>query len=178
MTRVFITLALLVGLCACNGEIYLRDGVNDGDTFSISPYAAGNQDPVVQSWIRYSLARSVCQLELTTHNPARASSFDCEVRSRRHLAEAWIEHTSSNPGLRDDYLDDLRFVYRTGWLDEYVAHHFHRRHWELPDDLAMKQFEGWQQSELGGHRPVTRIIGGWSYRKPDSAMPGSIRSFE
>ncbi|MDX1480859.1 MAG: hypothetical protein R3315_04235 [Woeseiaceae bacterium] len=169
MNRLVALTVALGCLSACNGEIYLRDGVTDGDTFSISPYAMGNQDPVVQSWIRYSLARSVCQLDAGTDNPARANSLRCETTSRRHLAEAWIEHTSADPSLQDEYLDDLRFVYRSGWLDEYVARHFGKSEWQRPAGLDMTGYRRWEKSELAGHRPVTRIIGSWSYRGDRSA---------
>lgn len=155
----------LAAIAACDGRIYLRDGVTDGDTFYISPAAAANSDPVVQAWIRYSLARSVCQLDLTDDNPARASSFDCELTSRRQLAGAWQEYTLANPSLRDDYLDDLRFVANSGFLPEYVAEYFARRHWQLPDDLDRREFNRWRQAEFRGHQPKTRIIGSWGYSK-------------
>lgn len=164
IARLFMLL-LPVFFTGCNNEIYLRDGVTDGDTFMINPHAAGSPDPVVQSWIRYSLTRSVCQLELTDRNPARATSYDCELRSRRQLAGAWIEHTSNDPDLRDDYLDDLRFVYRAGYLREYVADNFARRGWDLPDDLNRGAYYRWRRDELRGHHPETRIIGSWSYRR-------------
>jgi hypothetical protein len=164
-----IAAVLLLLVAACNGEIYVRDGVTDGDTFYISPYAAGNPDPVVQSWIRYSLARSVCQLQIDSGNPARASSFDCERRARTHLLEAWAEETLEDAALRDPYLDDLRFVRNSGFLDEYVAHHFAKSGWALPDDLDMNAYHRWRRSELRGHDAETRIIGSWVYRNPTAA---------
>lgn len=165
-----IAASLIVCLVtACNGEIYVRDGVTDGDTFHISPYVSANPDPVVQSWIRYSLARSVCQLQTDTGNPARANSFECERRSRKLLLDAWDEETLADGDLRDPYLDDLRFVRNAGFLGEYVAHHFSKSGWALPDDLDMKAFHRWRRSELRGHDPETRIIGSWSYRNAAAA---------
>ena len=55
-----LILTALVALAACNGEIYLRDGVTDGDTFYLSERAMADGDPAYQSWVRYSLARSAC----------------------------------------------------------------------------------------------------------------------
>jgi len=159
-----VLLVACLGLAACNGEIYVRDGVTDGDAFYISPHAAANPDPVVQSWIRYSLARSVCQLELAERNPARATSFECEFKARSLLADAWIEYTLADNSLRDDYLDDLRFVKRSGYLGEYVARHFRKRAWSIPADLDMAAFERWRRTELRDHRPETRIVGAWGYR--------------
>lgn len=158
----FVLVAASLG--ACNGEVYLRDGVTDGDSFQISSLAASSPDPVTQSWIRYSLARSVCQLRMDTDNPARASSFTCERNARRHLTDAWNEYTDGNRQLYDPYLNDLRFVRNAGFLDEYVAHFLGRPGWSLPDDLDMRRFRRWRKRELQGHRPVTRIVGSWSYR--------------
>ena len=158
------TIPLLVALGACNGEIYVRDGVTDGDVFSIRPAAATSDSPVTQSWIRYSLSRSVCQLEANVPNPARATSYDCELEARHHLVEAWQEKTALDATLRDAYLDDLRFVAANGYLPEYVAHHLSDRSWAIPDDLSMSSYHKWRRRELRGHRPVTRIVGSWSYR--------------
>ena len=132
LAAIALTIAATAALSGCNSGIYLRDGVVDGDTFYIPPQAAVDPDPVVQAWIRYSLARSLCQIELADENPARATSFECEHRGREQLAGAWIEYTEANPTLRDDYLDDLRFVYRAGLLPEYVAVNYARRSWTLP----------------------------------------------
>ena len=153
-----------VALAACNGEVYVRDDVTDGDSFQISALAAASPDPVTQSWIRYSLARSVCQLRMDTDNPARASSFECERNARRHLANAWNEHTATNRDLYDPYLNDLRFVRSAGFLNEYVTHFHGRPDWSLPEDLNMRRFHRWRKRELRGHEPVTRIVGSWSYR--------------
>ena len=65
----------MVLLCACNGDIYVRDGGTDGDTFYLAPTAHDDADPVVQSWVAYSLARSIGQLELGGDKPAGKSSF-------------------------------------------------------------------------------------------------------
>ncbi len=154
-----------MSLAGCRGDVYLRDGVVDGDTFYIPPQAAIDPDPVVQAWIRYSLARSLCQLELADENPARATSFDCEHRGREQLVGAWIEYTSADDALADEYLDDLRFVYRSDLLPEYVAANFARRSWSLPADLEMRRFRDWQRRELRGHRPTTRLIGNWVYSR-------------
>jgi len=160
-----LALALLyAGLAACNGDVYLRDGVTNGDSFYFAPQAAANPDPVVQSWIRYSLARSVCQLGTGSRNPARATSFECETTARRHLVEAWDEYRRDDPALEDVYLDDLRAVHEAGFLDEYVADTFARRSWQLPDGLAVHDYRRWRAAALRGHRPETRIIGSWVYR--------------
>jgi len=155
---------VLAALVACNGEVYVRDDVTDGDRFQISALAAASPDPITQSWIRYSLSRSVCQLRLDTDNPAQASSFECERNARRHLANAWNEHTDTDSDLYDAYLNDLRFVRSAGYLDEYVAYFLGRPDWSLPDDLNMRRFHRWRKRELRGHKPVTRIVGSWSYR--------------
>ena len=76
----------LAALAACNGEIYVRDGVTDGDTFFLAERAMADGDPAYQSWVRYSLARSACQLQLGGDNPARQSSFECELSARRMLS--------------------------------------------------------------------------------------------
>ena len=152
----------------------MRDGVTDGDVFSVQPAAAVSDDPATQSWIRYSLARSVCQLEADVPNPARASSYRCELTARRQLVDAWQMHTRSDTNLRDTYLDDLHVVFTRGFLEEYVAHHFKRRSWTVPSTLRMGEYHTWRREALRGHRPVTRIVGSWSFR-PNAETVNSVR---
>ena len=155
----------IIALAACSGEIYVRDGVTDGDTFYLSDRAHTDTDPVLQSWVSYSLAKSACQLQIGGKNPARASSFDCELTARRLLLDTWAEQQAESPSLRDRYLDDLAATQAAGYLDEYVAKHFHKRHWQLPPDMDMHGFNDWRRLHLKRHRPETRIIGSWNYAR-------------
>jgi hypothetical protein len=156
----------LVPLAA--GEVYVRDGVTDGDTFYLADSALHDDDPVLQSWVSYSLTRSTCQLQIGGDNPARASSFECEFIARRHLIESWREkrdhdatHDDSSPD--HEYLDALLSVDEAGFLAEYVAHYFSRRSWQLPDDLRTREFHEWRRVHLRRHEPQTRLIGSWNY---------------
>lgn len=164
-----ILLFALLAVAACNGEVYVRDGVTDGDTFYLSPQAITDADPVLQSWVSYSLTKSACQLALGSDNPARANSFDCEQVSRRHLLETWAEKKHRDSGVSDTYLDQLLDVERAAYLDEYVAHYFALPDWTLPNDLDMADFHAWRRMVLKDHRPETRIIGSWNYRRNVSA---------
>lgn len=161
--RFFLLLALVL-LTSCNSGIYVRDGVTDGDTFHLAPIALTDTDPVLQSWVAYSLARSVCQLELGGDNPARNSSYDCELAARRILADSWAEHRAGRPGIDDRYLDDLIEVRDAGFLDAYTAYYLGRNGWQVPDDVDVDSFEAWRHQNLHRHRVRTRIIGYWSYR--------------
>jgi hypothetical protein len=156
-----ITLALIAG---CNNDIYVRDGVTDGDTFYLAPVATVDTDPVLQSWVAYSLMRSVCQLELGGDNPARQSSYDCELKARTALVDAWAERRPENPDLTDGYLDDLLNVRAAGHLGEYTAFFFLRDNWQVPADVDAEGFDKWRRQNLRRHRPQTRIIGSWGYR--------------
>mgnify|MGYP001817314496 FL=1 len=154
-------------LAACNGEIYVRDGVTDGDTFFLAERAMADGDPAYQSWVRYSLARSTCQLQLGGDNPARQSAFECELTARRMLADAWRE----NAGLvaTDAYLDDLLAVDEAGYLEEHVAAEFGRRQWSLPADLELRDYRRWKRQSLPGLAPETRVTGSWNYASKVSA---------
>jgi hypothetical protein len=158
---------------ACNGEIYVRDGVTDGDTFYLAERALIDSDPVLQSWVSYSLTRSVCQLELGGDNPARASSFDCELMARRHLLETWHERQAKNPDIKDTYLDELSAVQKEGYLPEYVAEHFRRRHWSLPSDLRRRAYREWRREHLNHHAPATHLAGSWNYARNVRAQAGN-----
>lgn len=158
----FFLAPLLVG--GCNGDIYLRDGVTNGDTFYLSNRAVGDDDPELQSWVRYSLAKSTCQLRMGGENPARNSSFDCELTARRHLVEAWQEKVAANTAGPGRYLDELALVAERGFLDEYVAHHFRRRDWDFPDDLELSEYRRWEKRVMPRHRPETRLTGSWNYQ--------------
>jgi hypothetical protein len=160
----FLLATVLTGLAVTvrGGEIYLRDGVTDGDTFYLSNIALQDDDPVLQSWVSYSLTRSTCQLQIGGDNPARASSFECELMAREHLVETWQEQASDELSF-DAYLDDLLRVQQAGFLDEYVAHYFGRKSWQFPADLQTKAFDDWRRRGLNGHKPQTRLIGSWNY---------------
>lgn len=160
-----IILLSSLSVAACNGEIYLRDGVTDGDTFYLARRALTDDDPVLQSWVSYSLTKSTCQLQIGGENPARASSFDCEVSARRALAETWLEQRAEGPDIEDAYLDDLIEVHSAGYLGEYVVHHFVRKNWQLPPDLDSRSYQRWQRRNIARHNAETRIIGSWNYAR-------------
>ena len=158
-----LSLSLLLPLSACNNEIYVRDGVTDGDTFYLAQQALVDNDPILQSWASYSLTKSACQLELGGENPARASSYGCELTARRHLLDTWEEQRHEHPGIRDEYLDALSFVRDSGYLDEYVVYYFRSRDWRIPAEVDLRKFRKWQRKHLPGHQASTRIIGSWNY---------------
>ncbi len=162
--RLVLPLVLLL-LASCDHGIYTRDGVTDGDGFYLAPGAFSNDDPAYQSWVTYSLIKSACQLKLDGENPSRASSFQCEFRSRRHLANAWEEKRVNNPSMSDKYLDQLATVHRAGFLGEYTAHYYGMRDWVVPPGLRLAEFRQWRREHLKGHRPMTRITGSWNYRR-------------
>jgi hypothetical protein len=159
-----LILALLSGLiAACNGEIYLRDGVTDGDTFYLAERALTDSDPALQSWVSYSLAISACQLQSGGDNPARASSFDCELTARRLMLETWLEKQALNPDNSDQYLDDLALIQDAGYLHEHIARHFAKSHWDMPDHLQLGDYKQWARENIPRHKAETRIIGSWNY---------------
>ncbi len=154
-----ITSLLLV---ACNSEIYLHDGVTDGDTFYLADRALSDDDPVLQSWVSYSLTLSTCKLTIGGENPARASSYECELMARRHLLETWREQIEAAP---DEYLDTLSLVQQDGWLPEYVAEYLARDHWQLPADLDQHGFAEYQHQEHPELGVQTRIVGSWNFAR-------------
>jgi len=164
-TMRFAGLLMLFPLVAGGSEIYTRDGVTDGDVFYLAPSAFTNDDPAFQSWVTYSLMKSTCQLQIGGENPARASSFDCEYVSRNQLVNAWQEKRQQNQYIVDDYLDVLTAVQEAGFLGEYTARFFGKKHWQLPEGLRVIEFQAWQKVNLRRHRPQTRIIGSWNYRR-------------
>lgn len=161
--RCLTALGLAVTLFGCNGDIYLRDGVSNGDTFYLAPRALVDSDPVLQSWVSYSLSLSTCQLQLGDVNAARASAYTCELTARRLLSDTWAEKAIENPQIADDYLDDLALVSESGFLAEYVAYYFRRTHWHIPGELRIQEFRAWQRSHLRGHKPKTQLTGSWNY---------------
>ena len=154
--------ALLL-IAGCNNEIYVRDGVTDGDTFYLAPVAWVDSDPALQSWVAYSLVRSVCQLELGGANPARQGSYDCELTARSALVDAWAEQRAEKPNIGDDYLEELLAVREAGYLDEYTAYFFGRKDWQVPVDLDVDAFAQWRRQHLRRHRSQTRLVGYWDY---------------
>jgi hypothetical protein len=156
-------LSAAVLLTACSSEIYVRNGVTDGDTFYLAERALTDSDPVLQSWVRYSLMQSACQLQIGSDNPARATSFECELVARRHLLDAWREQRGRNPDIGDGYLDELSAVLEAGFLPEYVADNFVQKHWRLPPDLDTRGYAAWRREHLRRHKPVTRLAGSWNY---------------
>lgn len=160
----FPAIIALLALGACNSTIYTRDGVTDGDTFYLAPQALVNDDPVLQSWVTYSLIKSTCQLEIGGENPARNSDYGCEFTARQHLVEAWAEQRAEHAGASDPYLDQLLEVREAGYLDEYTVRYFGRDSWQVPAEVQVDDFRRWQRTHLANHRPETRIVGSWNYR--------------
>ncbi len=155
---------LLLALAGCNTSIYTRDGVTDGDTFFLAPHAYIDDDPVLQSWVAYSLMKSTCQLELGGDNPARNSDYGCEYTARRHLLDKWEEQRAEHPLAADSYLDTLLEVRNAGYLDEYTVRYFGRDHWQVPAEVSLGDFRQWRREHLRRHKPQTRLIGSWNYR--------------
>jgi hypothetical protein len=155
-----------LAVAGCNHSVYTKDGVTDGDTFYLAPRAWGDDDPVLQSWVSYSLVRSACQLELGGENPARNSDYGCEFTARQHLLETWETQCVEHPAAADAYLDALLRVRDAGYLDEYTVHHFGRRHWQVPAEVRLDEYHRWARRQLERHRPETRLIGSWNYRPP------------
>ena len=154
----------LAALAGCNHSVYTRHGVTDGDTFYLAPHAWADDDPVLQSWVSYSLTKSACQLEIGGDNPARNNDYGCEYTARQHLLETWVAQRTEHAGARDPYLDALMRVRAAGYLDEYTVHYFGRRDWQVPVEVRVDEFRSWQRQHLGHHEPQTRIVGSWNYR--------------
>ncbi len=151
-------------LAGCNSEIYTRDGVTDGDAFYLAPHALVDDDPVLQSWVAYSLMKSTCQLEIGGQIPSRASDYSCEFTARRHLVDTWEEQRLEHENSVDAYLDDLIAVREAGFLDEYTVRYFGRKEWQVPVEVRVDDFRRWQRKHLPSHKPETHIIGSWGYR--------------
>lgn len=161
----FYCLAAALMIAGCNTSIYVRDGVTDGDTFYLAPQAFAENDAVLQSWVAYSLIRSTCQLEVGGENPARVSTYDCELTARQHLLDSWQEKRALGAPREDRYLDTLVGVREAGFLDEYVVYYFGKRSWQVPADIDLDAFQDWRRARLKGHAPETRWIGSWGYRQ-------------
>ncbi len=161
--RNFALLACAVLAAGCNNEIYVRDGVTDGDTFYLAPRAYEDDDPALQAWVAYSLMKSACQLEIGGENPARASSYGCEFTARQTLVETWEEKQRLDSSISDPYLDGLVRIRDAGYLDEYTVHYFGRADWQVPAEVDAEAFRQWRRKHLRGHRPETHIIGSWNY---------------
>lgn len=161
----FLGIIGLLLLGACNGEIYTRDGVTDGDSFYLAPRAYQDDDPVLQSWVSYSLMKSACQLEVGGPNPPRVSDYGCEFTARQHLVQTWEEQRQEHPDATDEYLDQLLAVREAGFLDEYTVRYFGRKNWQVPVEVRLDEFRHWQKKHLRHHRPQTHLIGSWGYRE-------------
>lgn len=162
MFRYFPLICVLLA-AGCNNEIYVREGVTDGDTFYLAPRAFEDDDPVLQAWVAYSLMKSACQLEIGGENPARTSSYGCEFASRQALLDTWDEKQAVDGDIADPYLDSLARVREAGHLDEYTVRYFGRDHWQVPAEVDVDAFRRWQRKHLRGHRPETHIVGSWNY---------------
>lgn len=160
----FLVFFGLLAVTGCNTSIYTKDGVTDGNTFYLAPRAWADDDPVLQSWVAYSLMKSACQLDLGGENPARNDDYGCEFTARQHLVNTWEVQRAEHDGAEDRYLDALLRVHEAGFLDEYTVRYFGRNHWQVPVEVEVGDFRTWQRQHLRRHRPQTRMIGSWNYR--------------
>jgi len=158
-----LLVAVLGSIGGCNNHVYLRDGVTDGDTFYLSQRALVDTDPALQSWVSYSLTKSTCQLQSGGENPARNSSYRCELTARRHLVESWKALKATDDTAADRYLDELSRIMLAGYLEEYVFRYFNRNSWIPAASLENEAFDRWRRKNLRGHKTETRLIGSWNY---------------
>ncbi len=158
-----IIVMLAAGLSACSGSTYVRDYVTDGDTFYLAPQAFVDNDPVLQSWVAYTLMLSACQLDIGGENPARVSDYGCEFSARMLLVDTWERKLERNPEIRNDYLETLTAIREAGFLDEYTVHYFGDDIWQVPIEVNVDEFVAWQRAHIGRHKPEKRIIGSWNY---------------
>lgn len=158
-----VCLSLLALNTACDTNVYLRDGLTDGDVYFLPATAHLSTDPALHSWVTYSLGESTCKLGVGGDNPARNSSFECEVSARHLLVQSWSQQVQDRPQLQDRYLDELTQIEQAGFLREYVWDNFRERSWQRPDDLRSQEFREWKLGNLDNHRPYTRRIGWWAY---------------
>ena len=162
--RILVLTLIALSVAGCgNGGIYVRDGVTDGDTFYLADQAFMDEDPVLQSWVAYSLSRSACQLDIGGPNPARVSDYGCEFSARQLMLDTWEENLAEDPSIRYDYLDDLVRVREAGFLDEYVVNYYGEESWQVPIEVDVGAFVAWQRNHLRGHKPETRLIGSWNF---------------
>lgn len=156
-------------LAACNGRVYTKDGVTDGDTFYLPEEVLENDDPVLQSWVAYSLALSTCKLAMGGENPAHNSSLRCELEARDILADTWRGYQAADSNLNHPYLDKLVQVDDNESLLEYVWTQLRPpRGWDRPKGMDTRGFLKWMKEFWPDHEPQTRIIGSWNY----TAEPG------
>jgi len=160
----YLCIVTLFAIVGCSNEIYLKDGVTDGDTFSLAFNALQDDDPALQSWVTYSLIKSTCQLEIGGDNPARNSAYGCEFAARMRLLETWEEKLAADPAIENDYLDRLLSVRNAGFLDEYTVHYFADAGWQVPAEVDVAAFRDWRRLHLRRHRPQTRLVGFWTYQ--------------
>ncbi|MEL7022577.1 MAG: hypothetical protein AAGL69_02455 [Pseudomonadota bacterium] len=163
---------VLISMTACDRRIYVKDGVTDGDRFSLPTILDDSGDPTVHAWAAYSLARSVCQLEIGGENPARNSSFQCELAAREALVERWneleadrrITGEATREGPSVDYLNLMSAIYAMGVLDGYVWRYLAQPDWKAPESPAVARFDAWAKDHLPrNHRAETRIVGSWGF---------------
>lgn len=154
---------LCVLLAGCNNSIYVKDYVTDGDTFYLAPQAFVDNDPVLQSWVAYTLMLSACQLDIGGENPARVTDYGCEFSARMLLVDTWERKLEQNPEIRDDYLETLAAIREAGFLDEYTVLYFGDDVWQVPIEVNVDEFISWQREHFAGHRPQKRVIGSWNY---------------
>lgn len=164
MTKSAILIGMLL-LTGCSPAVYVRDGVTDGDTFYLAPRALVDDDPVLQSWVSYSLTRSTCQLLAGGENPAKVTSYGCEFSARQTLLDTWEEQKREHPGTSNTYLDSLLEVRNAGFLDEYTVVYFAGPRWQVPVEVRPDDFRGWQRRHLRQHRPETRWVGSWGFKQ-------------
>lgn len=172
LVSVWTVVLLSIASAACDGRVYTRDGVTDGDTFYLAEYAYYDPDPVLQAWVAYSLDLSHCQLRIGGFNPARNTSLACELGARHMLLDRYAE-LGTEEHIEDPYLIKLEQVRQAGYLDEYLVEYFHHSSWDIPTDLTIKEFKTWRRDRLKGHKPQRRIIGSWNFREAE-ALPDEL----
>jgi len=83
-------------------------------------------------------------------------SYKEELDCRKRLALYWADLKKANPGINNEYLDDLLKVYNSFYFPEYVYKNFRKSSWEVRKDrFRLKEYKKWAKEFIKGHHSET-----------------------
>ncbi len=83
-------------------------------------------------------------------------SYKEELDCRKRLALYWADLKKANPGIENEYLDDLLKVYNSFYFPEYIYKHFRKSSWEVRKDrFRLDEYKKWAKEFIRGHHSGT-----------------------
>jgi len=103
----------------------------------------------LEGWMSYGLALRVWPMELNENG--QPDLYKREVFARKNTAQIWSELRGNNAVKSNKDLDELVYIYESGFMEEYVWAYIRKSN-RIPENLRLDEFKRWMHANLPAHK--------------------------